>query len=432
VALLGAALVMSAASPSSADEDAMTEAAMRFQKGVELFEEGENEAALAEFHWAYSLKPHFAVLYNIAQCYYAIGRHDKALEYFSRYLDEGTGQIPGKRVDEVEQAIAHLLELMAEVAVSSIPEGAKVLVDGKVLGTTPFGKPVHVPAGPHTIEVALTGYLPVQEDVILTGGQSLTKIVKLKEDKREGILTVTATAPKAIVWIDGREMGPAPWSGPLAVGEHTVVVKAPGHHDATRPVVVMPDEQRAINVEMAIKGTPGKLGIETNVQGAQIFIDGADRGQTPLTGIMLPVGIYKVSVVKKGHAEWEGDVTIKEGIPTSLTVELQSSEGKIGPAGFWIATSLTLAGLATGSVFGIMALSKQKELTDKYNKLKDEGRKHSLVADVCWGLSGAAAVTAIFLAFFTRFKPAQSTARIDFGPIATGGGMLTLTTSWSM
>ncbi len=428
----------------------MVEAALRFQKGVELFEEGENEAALAEFHWAYSLKPHFAVLYNIAQCYYAIGRHDKALEYFTRYLEEGEGQIPGKRVEEVGDAIDHLLDLMAELAVSSTPEGAKVLLDGKLAGTTPFPSPVHVPAGPHTLEVALVGYLPVSEEIILTGGQSIARTVNLVEDKREGTLTVTATAPKAKVFIDGREMGPAPWKGKLAVGEHEVVVKAPGHHDATRPVVVMPDEERSVEVEMAIKGTPGKLNVLTSVQGAHVFIDGADLGQTPLAGILLPAGIYKITVSKEGHTSWEGDVTIKENVPTSLDVQMPSTEGKIGPAGFWTASSITLALLATGSAFGIMALGKEKEFSDfldaiptgseganeamltaRYNELRDDGRRYALIADVFWGLGGAAAVTAIFLAFFTRFRPAESRALVEFGPVS-GGGMLTLTTSWSM
>lgn len=428
----------------------MSEAAQRFQKGVELFEEGENEAALAEFHWAYNLKPHFAVLYNIAQCYYAIGRHDKALEYFQRYLDEGEGQITQKRMQEVKKAISHLYELMAEVAVSSTPEGAKVLVDGKLIGTTPFPEPVHVPAGPHTLEVALTGHLPMVEELILTGGQSLTKVVELQEDRREGTLTVTATAPKATIFVDGREMGPAPWTGTLPVGEHQVVVKAPGYHEAVRPVVVMPEEERSVEVQMAIQGTPGKLNVSTSVQGAHIYVDGADRGQTPLGGFMLPSGIYKVSVVKEGHASWEGDITIKEGVPTNLDVQMPSTEGKIGPAGFWIATSLTLASLAAGSVFGILAMNKQDQfeqflddiptgseganeatLTDRYNTLKSDGRRLALISDVFWGLSGAAAVTAIFLAFFTRFKTVESRANIEFGPVA-GGAMMTLTTSWSM
>jgi hypothetical protein len=445
--LLGTSLCATAA---GAEEDAMQEAAQRFQKGVELFEEAEYEAALAEFHWAYNLKPHFAVLYNIAQCYYAIGRHGKALSYFTRYLEEGEGQITAEREQEVRDAIAHLEELMAELAVSSTPEGAKVMVDGKLVGTTPFPEPVHVPAGPHTLEVALEGHLPVHQEVILTGGETFTRTYELEEDRREGSLTVTATAPKSTVYVDDREMGPAPWTGELLVGEHEVVVEAPGYHAATRPVVVMPGESREIAVELSVKGTPGKLDVQTGTQGAHVFVDGIDHGRTPISGVWLPAGIYKVSVVKEGHAEWEGDVTIREGVPTRVDVELASTEGKIGPAGFWIATSTTLAALAAGSVLGIMALGKHEEfeqfldaiptgseganeaeLTRRYNDLKDQGRRLALGADVCWGIAGAAAVTAIFLAFFTRFRKAESEASIDFGPVA-GGALMTVTGRWSM
>lgn len=434
--------------PAAAEEDAMTEAAQRFQKGVELFDEGEHEAALAEFHWAYSLKPHFAVLYNIAQCYYAMGDHEKALEYFNRYMGEGADQIPKKRLKEVEQAIGHLLGLVAELTVTTHPEGATVRIDGKVVGTAPFAG-VYVAAGPHTLEVSYPGYMPMQTEVIFTGGKTVNKLFKLKEDSRQAELEVTTNAPKAKIFVDDREMGVAPWKGTLIVGEHSIVVKAPGYFDATRPIVLKPNEDRTIEIEMDMKGQPGKLAVETSVQGVQVFVEGMNKGQTPLKGIFLPPGIYKVRTVKEGYADWEGDVTIQEGTPTLVDVDLKATAGKIGPAGFWIGASLTVAGLAVAGTFGILSLGKRDEfdsfldaiptgseganeakLTDKYNRLKDEGRRYALIADVFWGVGGAAALTTVFLAFFTQFRKPTSSARIEFGPIA-GGGHLTLTAPWS-
>jgi hypothetical protein len=432
-----------------AQEDAMTEAAQRFQKGVELFDEGEHEAALAEFHWAYSLKPHFAVLYNIAQCYYATGEHEKALEYFKRYMDEGGDQIPKKRATEVNDAIAHLLDLVAELTVTTHPDGASVRVDGKLVGTAPFAG-VYVTAGAHVVEVAYPGYMPLTEDMIFTGGQKLNKIFKLKEDSREGTIEVISSAPKTKVYIDDREMGAAPWKGKLIVGEHKIVLMAPGYHDATRPIVLKPGEERTIEIEMDVKGQPGKLVIATDVQGVQVYVDGMDEGQTPLKGFMLPPGIYKVRTAKDGYADWEGDVTVQENTPTSVQLDLRATAGKVGPAGFWVAASLTVASLAVAGTFGILTLGKKKEfesfldaiptgseganevkLTDKYNRLKDEGRRYALIADVCWGLGGAAGLTTIFLAFFTQFRKPTSKARIEFGPVA-GGAYLSLTAPWSL
>jgi len=435
-------------SPARADEDAMTEAAQRFQKGVELFDEGEHGAALAEFHWAYSLKPHFAVLYNIAQCYNAIGDIEKALEYFERYTEEGADQIPKKRLNEVNDSIEHLMGLVAELTVTTHPEGATIRVDGKIVGTAPFAG-AYVAAGPHSLEVSFPGFMPLQEEVVFTGGQKVNKLFKLKEDSRQGTLEVITNAPKSKVYIDGREMGAVPWTGTLIVGEHTVVVKAPGYHDATRPLVVKPGEERTIEIEMNMKGQPGKLVIDTGVQGVQLFVDGMNKGKTPIKGFMLPPGIYNVHATKEGYADWEGDVTVQEGTPTSMDLEMAATAGKIGPAGFWIGASLTVASLAVAGTFGIMTLSKDKELDsfleaiptgseganeielrNKYNLLKDDGRRYALIADVFWGVGGAAALTTIFLAFFTRFKKPTSKARIDFGPVA-GGGQLLLTAPWS-
>ena len=43
-----------------------------FQQGVDLFHEGNFEAALAEFRKAYATAPSYRLLYNIAQAYYEI------------------------------------------------------------------------------------------------------------------------------------------------------------------------------------------------------------------------------------------------------------------------------------------------------------------------------------------------------------------------
>ena len=448
--MLAAAAVLGSPAAFSQETAATEDAAVHFQKGVELFDEGEFEAALAEFHWAYSMKPHFAVLYNIAQCYYATGRHEKALEYFDRYVGDGGDQIPKKRLDEVKASIAHLLEILTELQIDTKPSGAKVKLDGKVIGSTPFVEPVHAPAGPHTIEVSLPGYMVVQEDVILTGGQSFDRSYELTVDEREGTLTVTSPTPKARVFVDGREMGPVPWTGKLIVGEHVVTVKAPGYSDAIRPVVILAEDDRIVDVPLEVKGKPGKLTVESSVQGTIVLVDGIEQGQTPLGSIALPAGVYEVTTVKDGYAGWHGDVTIKEGLPAKVDVKMAGTEGKIRPAGFWVSTSLSLATLATAGVFGILAMGKQDELdsflraiatgseganevklTAKYNDLRNDGKRYALIADVFLGVGSAAAVTAIFLAFFTRFKTPTSEAQISVSPM-TNGTQIGLVAGWRM
>src|SRR4051794_1962396 len=83
---LSAFAQQSASPPSKA---AQTEAFSRFNKGKELFSEGDLQAALIEFRRAYELAPNYVVLYNIGNVYYQLQDYPNALTYLERYLQEG-------------------------------------------------------------------------------------------------------------------------------------------------------------------------------------------------------------------------------------------------------------------------------------------------------------------------------------------------------
>jgi eukaryotic-like serine/threonine-protein kinase len=57
--------------------------------------------------------------------------------------------------------------------VSSTPTGARVVVDGKEVGTTPLSVTLPVTGKKARVELALTGYLPIAKDVVLDGDRSL-------------------------------------------------------------------------------------------------------------------------------------------------------------------------------------------------------------------------------------------------------------------
>src|SRR6187549_2901799 len=62
------------------DAAAKAEAAKRFDRGLSLFDEGDNAGALAEFKQVYQTLPNPVVLYNIGLVYAAMGRPVDAVE----------------------------------------------------------------------------------------------------------------------------------------------------------------------------------------------------------------------------------------------------------------------------------------------------------------------------------------------------------------
>ncbi|MCX8117574.1 MAG: protein kinase [Desulfobacterota bacterium] len=65
----------------------------------------------------------------------------------------------------------------------------------------------------------------------------------------------------------------------------------------------------------------GSLRIESHPLGAQVFIDGAFKGNAPLT-LSLPVGKHEVRITHPDHHDWEAQVQITEEGETPLQVRL--------------------------------------------------------------------------------------------------------------
>lgn len=157
--------------PSPADRD---EAGERYDRGVELFKEGDFRAALIEFQRAYELAPNWAVLYNIGQVYYQLKDYANALVTLEQYLEEGGGRIKAKRRKSVQADIAKLRPRVALLDVVVDVDGAEVLIDDVVVGVAPLDGPQTVSAGRRKVTVIQEGREPVTKYVDVAGSEDAT------------------------------------------------------------------------------------------------------------------------------------------------------------------------------------------------------------------------------------------------------------------
>ncbi len=145
----------------------VVEANQRVQQGERLFEDGDFDAALAEFERAYEVigdhPNRYLVLYNIGQAHERRFRYDLAMGYYRRYLEEG-GENAEDRA-EVEEAIQRLQGLLATVRVEVNVPRAEIWLEDRQIGIAP-GE-VLVPGGRHTLEVRASGYGPERRDLQL-------------------------------------------------------------------------------------------------------------------------------------------------------------------------------------------------------------------------------------------------------------------------
>jgi hypothetical protein len=141
--------VVSAAGTSRAQSDGETEVArQRFREGVAHYDRQDYEKARLAFLQAYLLKPHPAVLLNLAQSELRAGRHAEAATNFAKYLRENpTAPATNHAKSGFDEARQRVTELNVQVNAT----GASVSVDGGDVGRSPLPSMLYLMPGRHTI-----------------------------------------------------------------------------------------------------------------------------------------------------------------------------------------------------------------------------------------------------------------------------------------
>jgi hypothetical protein len=173
---------------------AQNEAASRFKKGLELFKDGDYQAALIELRRANELAPNYNVLYNIGQVYFQLQDYPNALHSLERYLQEGGKNVDAKRRAEVEKDIDKLKARVANLEITVNVPDADVMIDDVSAGKTPLPKMVLVSAGRHRVVISKAGYATVTKLVEIASAEVQNIPVELVETK-----STTATPPPVAV-----------------------------------------------------------------------------------------------------------------------------------------------------------------------------------------------------------------------------------------
>ena len=278
--LVALALLLSHAGPARADDDPREAAREHYAQGLKLAGQNGYQAALDEFIRAYAISPQFAVLYNIAQCYVALGHTAEAIEALSRYLREGGDRLPAGRRELVGSQIARLGAQLARPSraaegASELPQDARehYLRGLELVGQNAYRPALeelnaayairpepgvlysigqcHVALG-HVREgiEALSTYLREGQDRMPPGRHDLIEVQLALLESRMAELTIIADRPGARVTVDGREVGTTPLAEPvrLAAGTHTVAARFGAAPPASQQVTLVEAERRALRL----------------------------------------------------------------------------------------------------------------------------------------------------------------------------------------
>ena len=165
---------------------------------------------------------------------------------------------------EIRELTLSARPVSASLRVATTPPGASVRVDGELLGETPLS--VDVAPSPHHVEVWLTGYDPVADDVSFAGPgeQAMLSFALRRQATRPapdrhpppstaargtGTLRI-ATDPYSEVYEGSRHLGTTPLQTTLPVGHHRLSLRSPGHAPRVAEVDITADEVTRLRLSL--------------------------------------------------------------------------------------------------------------------------------------------------------------------------------------
>lgn len=311
------------------DSAARTEARERFDRGLRLFNQQDNDGALAEFQRAYELAPHPLVLYNIGLVYAAMGRPVAAVEIFDRLLAAPEGLDAG-RLAKVKTERDQQAQRIGELAITSSVTGARVEVDGLEAGKLPLTSPLRVSSGVHIVALVATGYAPARKQVVVPGQAKVeVSFELLPVEGQPAHLTLETRLLDGEVFVDDAPVGKTPLSASLALspGEHTIEIRRPGYQSAKKTVSLGPASNGTLALDpepdpaqLATQG--GALELVLSEPDALITIDGVPRGGYA-GRLNLPSGQHVLRVERAGFTPLERKVTVPKAGSARVAIELQ-------------------------------------------------------------------------------------------------------------
>ena len=208
-----------------------------------------------------------------------------------------TDRKPAEESAPVKKASAN--PTLGELHVTSTPDGAHVLVDGKDRGVTPLTVSDLKP-GAHEVTIASSAGT-IRRSVTLGAGEA----ADIDESIFPGFVAVLAPFDVEI-----SENGHA-----LSPDERGQFLLAPGVHDlrlANRALNYSTRQQVEVKpgATTPVRVTPPTSTLTvTSGEAAEVFLDGTKVGDTPLNAVSAPLGTHEI-VVKRASGEKRFTVTI--------------------------------------------------------------------------------------------------------------------------
>jgi hypothetical protein len=289
-------------------------------------------------------KLHFIADPNIGDAHVSVDGEDKGpisddLEISSgRHLLEikKEGYQKWSRWFELQQAEKRDVDVKLELDVGEVKviaqpsvKDAFVYINDENKGAAPWsGK---LPPGRYKVNIKAPGYTAMPQTVLIESGQKAEVSLQMVDDsakEKTGKLSVASepATDESLVFIDGLNKGPSPWSGIIPSGHHKIEVRAPDYACDPETIFVKGNQQNAVTIKLY---PIASLNASVNVDKAEVFIDESSIGFTPLEDLNIPAKRSTLYIRKEGYKEYKEVIFPNKGetITVNAVLEHAPAEG---------------------------------------------------------------------------------------------------------
>ena len=204
------------------------------------------------------------------------------------------------------------------VVIGSIPEGARVEIDGKPVGNTPLE--IELAAGSYRLTLKAERFKDWQTQLLVKPNQP-QRIEDIRLLPADGRLAVRTQPAGANVIIDKRYAGQTPLKTKVSPNTvHLVQISKPGYDTVSRKIKIEVAGSKTLNLDL--KPLRGIINFKVEPSDATLLVNGKQWGPVP-PKLQLHAVAHKLEFKKSGYLSQSVQITPRPGFPQELKIALK-------------------------------------------------------------------------------------------------------------
>ena len=300
--------------------------------------------------------------------------------------------------------IRNLKQQLSTLTVNTNVSSAQIYIDDKLTGSGFFKS--ELAFGKKNIQITASGYKNWRKEIEL-GDKSVT--INAVLEKAVGKLKIRISPNDANIFIDNNPIGKGQFEGDVAIGSRSIRVFKPGYVEVEQYAIV---GNEPASVFITLQKIKADLTLSSIPVGANVQIDGQNRGITPLLIAGLEFGKHTIRFNKTNYNGEEIEVNVNSESPLMRGIELRETidfqarkefNNQVSSKRTFAWTTLVIAGAA--SVTGIVYQTKANTAYNSYRSSTiptdisnnwDEYNKISNTRNIVFGVGGAFVAWSIY------------------------------------